>query len=167
MNRRLRSQAGLTLIEVMLAGFFAMTVVLGIASFQAAIGKFFRQGSERVRLQQNVHRASQVMAVGVRKAHEFRIYDPANPNADPNVKLVTGPAVRLLNADGGVIEDYRRSDEAYVVNLAGERLDDMKVANLGFEADPEGPLVIALALEDRYGHQSEIRTEVSPRAPGN
>ena len=165
--KRLRSQAGVTLIEMMLASFLVLTVVLGIASFQASIGKFFRQGSERLRLQQNVHRASQVMAMGVRKAHDFRIYDPANPNADPNVKVVQGPAVKLRDNNHVVIEGYRRSPDGYVVNLAGQRLDDMKVANLWFEEDPDGPLVMRLTLEDRYGHQSEIQTEVAPRAPGN
>jgi hypothetical protein len=159
-TKRRRREAGLTLIEVMLVSFLSFIVVLGIGSFQSSISKFFREGTERLRLQQNVHRTTQVIAIEIRKANLFEIYDPA----DPHTLLAEGPAVRLFDAQGNPVGGFRAShDGLHLVTGADEVLDDMRLSDLWFESGPGGSLVLSLVLADKYGNESEVSTEITPR----
>jgi hypothetical protein len=159
-RRRSCDESGLTLIEMMLVSFLSFIVVLGIGSFQSSISKFFREGSERLRLQQNVHRTGQVIAIEVRKAHEFVIYDPV----DPNTELAEGPAVRLRDVDTNTIGLFRASgDGESLVNGANERIDDMRLVDLWFERGADNSLALNLVLADKYGNESGVVTEITPR----
>jgi hypothetical protein len=158
--RTIRNESGITLIEVMIASFLALTVALGIGSFQVTISQFFKQGSERLRLQQNVHRTAEVISIGVRKAADSEIFDPA----DPAKALLAGPAVRLLDAAGNTIGVYRRSDDGKkLVNGSGDAIDDMRLVDLWFERNGSESVVLSLGLADRYGHESEVFTEIAYR----
>ena len=157
-------EAGLTLIELMIVSFLSFIIVLGIGSFQVSVSKFFREGTERLRLQQNVHRTSGAIAIEVRKATGFVIYDPA----DPKTELVEGPAVRLLDPDGNPAGGFRPSGDGNHLVTHGEQvMDDMKLADLWFEEGPGGSLVLSLALTDKYGNESGLSTRVTPRNPRN
>lgn len=159
---RTSGEAGLTLIELMIVSFLSFIIVLGIGSFQVSISKFFREGTERLRLQQNVHRTSGAIAIEVRKATGFYIYDPA----DPKTELVEGPAVRLLDEDGTPAGGFRPSrDGNYLVTHGEEVLDDMRLSDLWFEKGAGGSLVLSLALADKYGNESALSTEITPRNP--
>jgi Tfp pilus assembly protein PilW len=161
---RVRDETGLTLIELMIASFLALLVAMGIGTFQASISQFFRQGSERLRLQQNVHRTAQVISIDVRKAADFKIYDPA----DPATELVSGPAVELKDAGGSTINLFRASRDGHrIQNGAGQAIDDMRLTQLWFESDGPRSLRMSLGLADRYGNESEVFTEISTRAPRN
>jgi hypothetical protein len=154
--------AGFSTIELMVACVVALIVVFGISSLPGSVLRYFGEGAERLRLQQDVHRVAQQIGLEVRKAHAFWIYDPANPAT----KLAAGPAVRLLdgNAPPNTLAGFRASsDGKSVVNMAGEKLSDLTLADLWFQAGADSELVLSLALRDRRGNETPLETRITPR----
>lgn len=159
-GRLLGGHAGLTTIELMLAGTLALVVVMGISLLPGSILRHFREGAERLRLQQNVHRTAQRMGIEVRRAAAFQIYDPAHP-ATP---LAAGPAVALLDTAGVRFEGFQASgDGKALLNDAGQPIDDMTLSDLWFESGPGGELVLRLAFTDRNRNETALLTSISTR----
>jgi Tfp pilus assembly protein PilW len=157
---RLAGASGFTTVELMVACVVALIVVMGISMLPGSVLRYFREGTERLRLQQNVHRDAQTIGIQVRKAASFRIYDPAHP-ATP---LAAGPAVALLNNAGAQIGGFRPSaDGKSLVNDAGQKLDDMTLTDLWFTAGADSELVLRLALRDRLSNETSLLTGITPR----
>ena len=159
-RRFLAGIGGLTSLELLLAASFSFLVMLGIGVTHVSMIRFFREGTERLRLQQTVDRVTQQVEIEIRRAADFRIYDPSAP-ADP---LAAGPAVALYDAAGLRIGGIAPSgDGRWLVDDAGRRLDDLELVDVWFERQPGGDLGLTLGLRDRTGNVTTLVTQIAPR----
>lgn len=158
---RIRRADGFTTIEIMVACVVALIVVYGISMLPGSVLRHFGDGTERLRLQQNTHRVAQRIAIQVRKASSYRIYDPANPATT----LAAGPAVELSDSSG-VCGGFRASDDGgTLLDGGGNSLDDMTLTDLWFEEGADGELVLSLAFRDRRWNETSLVTRINPRNP--
>jgi hypothetical protein len=148
-------------VELMLAAALALVVTLGMAAMGVTLTRFFREGGDRLKLQQDAARTGRWITLAVRRASSWTIYDPLAPNTP----LAEGPAVRLLDAHNVVIEEFRRDAATgkQVVDRAGRAVSGFTVSDLWFATGPDGALAVRVALYDRYGNRNQFDSAALPR----
>jgi hypothetical protein len=147
-------------IEIMIAAVLALVVALGVSGVAVTLTRFFREGGDRVRLQQETARTERWITLAVRRSAAWTIYDPR----DPATALLEGPAVRLLDAAGVVVDDFHRNGTGdRIVDRNDRPLCDLTASNLWFETGDDGSLVMRVALADRHGNRSEFESAAVPR----
>lgn len=156
----MRSQRGSLTIELMVAAVLALVVSIGMSTVALTLNRFYREGAERIRMQQEVERASNWVTLAVRRASTWTIFDPA----DPGTPLLEGPAIRLLDGAGATIEKFQLSQDGKSIRDAADHsLSDLTVSDLWFRTGPDGDLQVTVALIDRKGNQTEIESGATPR----
>lgn len=158
-----RSQRGFTIVELAVASFLALVVLLAMGTVYLIVQNSFRVGAKKVVAQQEATLLSQYISRQVRVGdalYVYRLPDRVTPR-------LTGDGLAIL--DGGV-PIMRLEYDAGAQTLAdslGARVTAMTVRNLQFSIDPLRPrtVVFEFATDDEHGNLVDVESAATLRNP--
>lgn len=147
-----RGRSGYTIVELVVALGISLIVVLALGRVMLVNQSSFRQGRDKVLLQQNASEALERMAHSIRAARELQ--------------LVSATEFRTYDASGALVHTYRRQLTAAGQRLLedGQELSSQHCAALSCAANGDTTsLTISLLLENGDGEQVARQSRITLR----
>jgi type II secretory pathway component PulJ len=153
---------GFTIVELAVASFLAMVVLLGMGTVYLVVQNSFRVGAKKVVAQQEATLLSQFVSRQVRLGDALYVYrQPDRITPQP-----TGDGLAILDEDGAPIMRFEYdADTGTLADSLGVSVSAMTVRNLEFSVDPLRPrtVVFEFATDDEHGNLVDVESSATLR----
>ncbi len=157
-----RSQAGYTVIELIVASFLGGVVLLAFGITYLTTERSFKVGARKLVSQQEATLLSGTISRFARTGTDFQIYNVP----DRVTPADSGNGLAILDEGGAVVGriEWNGTDET-LVDAGGTRVTSMTLAQVKFKKVPALPTAIAYryATDDLYGNLVNIESTVTLR----
>jgi Tfp pilus assembly protein PilW len=154
--------AGVTLVELMIASFLGLAVLLAIGATYIGTERSFKVGARKLLAQQEATILSTTISRFARVGADFQIYNVPN-----RVTLAdSGDGLAVLDEGGALLGRIEWDGSQHtLVDAAGNAVTSMRLTSVKFRRDAARPRVILYryATDDEKGNLVDIESTVSIR----